>query len=77
MKRIDEIKVARQQRFWKKRMEKAKGQQMDNVKRELKKHVHLIEDDTVKGVIMETLEADRQKQKVSPDHSFHRRRMTR
>lgn len=60
MKRIDEIKVARQTRFWKKRMDKAKQQQMKAVERELEKHVNLISDETVKNVILDKIEAKRQ-----------------
>ena len=67
MKRIDEIKVARQTRFWNKRMEKAKVQKMKNIERELEKHVDLIGDETVKGHILEKLEEKREKQIVS-DH---------
>ncbi len=65
MKRIDEIKVARQTRFWNKRMEKAKVQKMKNIERELEKHVDLIGDETVKGHILEKLEEKREKQIVS------------
>lgn len=62
MKRIDEIKVARQQRFWKKRMEKSKGLQLRNLQRELEKHVDLISNETVKNKILEDLEAKKQKE---------------
>ena len=62
MKRIDEIKVVRQQRFWKKRMEKSKGLQLKTLQRELEKHVDLITDETVKNKILEDLEEKKQKQ---------------
>ena len=65
MKRIDEIKVVRQKRFWNKRMDKAKEQKMNIIQRELEKHVDLITDETVKGHILEKLEEKRDKQIVS------------
>jgi hypothetical protein len=61
MKRIDEIKAARQARFWQKRMDNAKGQKLRNIEKELEKHVDLIVDETVKGKILENLDAKRQK----------------
>jgi hypothetical protein len=62
MKRIDEIKAARQARFWQKRMDLAKEQKKKGIVRELEKHVDLIDDETVKGKILENLEVKRQKQ---------------
>uniref|UniRef100_A0A7S3JP57 Uncharacterized protein n=1 Tax=Euplotes harpa TaxID=151035 RepID=A0A7S3JP57_9SPIT len=62
MKRIDEIKVARQQRFWKKRMEKSKDLQIRTLQKELEKHVDLIDDETVKSKILADLEEKRQKE---------------
>lgn len=59
MKRIDEIKEARQKRFWKKRMDRAKVQQMKTIERELEKHVDLITDETVKNKILEGIETKR------------------
>ena len=61
MKRIDEIKEVRQKRFWQKRMDKVKDQQLRTVERELEKHVHLISDETVKDKILENLEQKRAK----------------
>mmetsp|Transcript_24268 Transcript_24268/g.21539 ORF Transcript_24268/g.21539 Transcript_24268/m.21539 type:complete len:199 (+) Transcript_24268:24-620(+) len=60
MKRIDEIKIVRQKRFWQKRMEKAKEQQKRTIQLELEKHVHLITDETVKGHIVEKMDIKRQ-----------------
>lgn len=62
MKRIDEIKEARQKRFWKKRMDKAKAQQLRTVEKELEKHVDLIDDETVKAKVLENLEQKRAKE---------------
>lgn len=77
MKRIDEIKVARQKRFWNKRMEKAKEHKINNIQRELEKHVDLITDETVKGHILEKLEEKREKQIVNlSNNTLYRRRTT-
>ena len=67
MKRIDEIKVVRQKRFWQKRMEKAKAQQLKTVEKELEKHVDLIEDETIKGIVLDKIAEGRKLQKEKND----------
>ena len=58
-------------------MEKAKAQKMNNIQRELEKHVDLITDETVKGHILEKLEEKRDEQIVIPPiKTSYRRRTT-
>ena len=52
MKRVDEIKKARQERFFDKRMDAHKGMRKMNTLNELIKHVDLIKDAKVKAFIM-------------------------
>ena len=51
MKRVDEIKAARQERFFNKRMEKAKGQKRFATENELMVHVDMISNPKVKAFI--------------------------
>ena len=53
MKRVDEIKCARQMRHFKARMDAHKGKKKGDLERELLKHADLIEDPDVKAYIME------------------------
>ena len=52
MKRVDEIKGARQERMFKQRMEAHKGLKRRQMEIELMKHVDLIEDPKIKEFIM-------------------------
>ena len=56
MKRVDEIKKARQQRFYDKRMNAAKHQQRRSAENELIKHIDLISDPKVKAYIQKKKE---------------------
>lgn len=51
MKRVDEIKAARQERFFNARMDKAKGHKVASIKNELMVHVDLISNPKVKAYI--------------------------
>ena len=51
MKKIDEIKTRRQQRFFERRMAKAKAKKKLDVENELMKHSDLISDSKVKSYI--------------------------
>ena len=51
MKRIDEIRKARQERFFDKRMNAHKGMRKMNAENELVKHIDLIKDAKVKSYI--------------------------
>ena len=51
MKRVDEIKKARQERFFKKRMDKAKGQKRQATENELMQSVDLITNPIVRAYI--------------------------
>ena len=57
MKRIEEIKTARQARFWEKRMAASKHVKIKMVERELEKHVDLIDDETIKSKVLEKIQA--------------------
>ena len=52
MKRVDEIKVARQMRFFQKRMDAHKVKKRADIENELMKHLELIEDPKVKAYII-------------------------
>ena len=52
MKRVDEIKTARQQRMFDKRMEAHKKKKRQDIVNELSKHINLIEDDRIKDYIL-------------------------
>ena len=56
MKKIDEIKGRRQQRFFERRMAKAKAKKRLDVENELLKHADLISDGKVKSYIMKKKE---------------------
>ncbi len=56
MKKIDEIKARRQQRFFERRMAKAKAKKRQDVENELLKHADLIGDAKVKAFIMKKRE---------------------
>ena len=56
MKKIDEIKTRRQQRFFERRMAKAKAKKRLDVENELLKHADLISDGKVKAFIMKKKE---------------------
>ena len=62
MKRIDQIKVARQARHFKARMDAHKSKKKLDLENELLKHADLIEDPNVKSYIMEKKAAKQQKQ---------------
>ena len=51
MMKVDEIKKRRQERFFKKRMDAAKGQKRSSTENELMTHVDLISDPKVKAYI--------------------------
>ncbi len=51
MKKIDEIKVRRQQRFFDRRMAKAEAKKKQSIEKELMAHSDLISDERVKSVI--------------------------
>ena len=57
MKRIDEIKKARQQRFFDRRMAKAAAKKRADVENELMTHVDIISDPKVREYIKEKKEA--------------------
>ena len=59
MKRVDEIKSARQLRHFNARMDAHKGKKKLDLENELIKHVDLIEDEGVKAYIREKKEAKR------------------
>jgi hypothetical protein len=61
MKKLDEIKARRQQRFFERRMAKAKAKKRTDVENELMKHSDLINDPKVKAYIQRKKEAKRQK----------------
>ena len=56
MKKIDEIKARRQERFFARRMAKAKAKKRLDVENELLKHADLISDSKVKAFIMKKKE---------------------
>ena len=60
MKKIDEIKIRRQQRFFNRRMAKAKAKKEQDVENELITHSGLIENDKVKAYIEKKKEVKRQ-----------------
>ena len=57
MKRVDEIKKARQERFFKKRMDKAKGQKRQATENELMQSVDLITNPIVRAYIFKKKQA--------------------
>tara|TARA_B110000305_G_C18967896_1_gene415729 strand:+ start:377 stop:583 length:207 start_codon:yes stop_codon:yes gene_type:complete len=59
MKRVSEIKTARMERAFKKRMDDHKGIKKMNVEIELMKHVDLIDDPNVKSYILKKKEMRR------------------
>ena len=59
MKKIDEIKARRQQRFFERRMEKAKAKKRQDIENELIKHSDLITDPKVKQFIQAKKEVKR------------------
>lgn len=61
MKKLDEIKARRQQRFFERRMAKAKAKKRTDVENELMKHADLINDPKVKAYITRKKDAKRQK----------------
>ena len=61
MKKIEEIKARRQERFYKKRMDSHKEQKRDAIENELAKHIDLISDPKVKEYIRKKKE---QKQEI-------------
>lgn len=62
MKKIDEIKTRRQQRFFDRRMAKSKAKKKQDVEIELMKHSGLISDEKVKAFIEKKKEEKRQKE---------------
>lgn len=62
MKKIDEIKARRQQRFFERRMAKASAKKRQDIENELAKHSDLIADDKVKAYIQKKKEEKRQKE---------------
>ena len=56
MKKIDEIKSRRQQRFFERRMAKAKAKKRTDIENELLRHADLISDTKVKAFIMKKKE---------------------
>jgi len=56
MKKIDEIKSRRQQRFFERRMAKAKAKKRTDIENELLRHADLISDTKVKAFIMKKRE---------------------
>ena len=56
MKKIDEIKTRRQQRFFERRMAKAKAKKRTDIENELLRHADLISDTKVKAFIMKKRE---------------------
>lgn len=62
MKKLDEIKTRRQQRFFERRMAKAKAKKRTDIENELVKHVDLISDAKVKQFIMKKKEEKRQRE---------------
>ena len=52
MKKIDEIRTRRQERFFERRMAKAKAKKRQDLENELEKHSSLISDEKVKEYIM-------------------------
>ena len=52
MKRVDEIKTARQNRMFDRRMEAHKGKKRKDLENELMKHLDLIEDPAIKEYII-------------------------
>ena len=57
MKKVDEIKKRRQERFFKKRMDAAKGQKKSSTENELMTHVDLISNPKVKAYIQKKKDA--------------------
>ena len=57
MKKLDEIKARRQQRFFERRMAKAKAKKREDIENELVKHTDLISDAKVKAFILKKKEA--------------------
>ena len=64
MKKIDEIKVRRQQRFFERRMSKATDKKKADIERELVKHADLISDPKVKAFISKKKEEKLEKEKL-------------
>lgn len=62
MKKIDDIKTRRQQRFFERRMAKAEAKKKKDVENELLKHSDLISDKKVKAYIEKKKEEKRQKE---------------
>ena len=62
MKKLDEIKGKRQQRFFERRMAKAKAKKRTDVENELVKHADLIGDAKVKAYILKKKDEKRQKE---------------
>ena len=56
MKRVDEIKTARQQRLFDKRMEDHKQKKRQDIINELSKHLNLIDDPKIKAYVMKKKE---------------------
>ena len=56
MKRVDDIKAARQQRLFDKRMEAHKTKKRQDIENELMKHLGLIEDPKIKEYIIKKKE---------------------
>ena len=62
MKKLDEIKARRQQRFFERRMAKAKAKKRTDIENELVKHADLISDAKVKAYIQKKKEAKRERE---------------
>ena len=71
MKRIDEIKRRRQQRFFDRRMAKAHAKKKQDIINELCSHVDLIGDDKVKSFIKKR-KAEKA-EKLRTKHGIHRK----
>lgn len=61
MKKIDEIRTRRQERFFARRMAKAEAKKKQDIENELQKHSDLISDQKVKSYIQKKKEEKRQK----------------
>jgi len=59
MKRIEEIKDKRKQRFFERRMNKAKAQKQTALEKEIGKNLELISDETTKSKVVERLQRKR------------------
>ena len=63
MKKLDEIKARRQQRFFERRMAKAKAKKRQDIENELVKHTDLISDAKVKAFILKKKEAKKERER--------------